>query len=125
MIFDTDVFIWVQRGNTKAASLMDKEKVKFLSVQSYMELLQGAKNRKQQDVTKSFLKEFGFKVLPLSENIGHRASVYIDSYSLSDGLKASDALIAATAAEENQTLCSSNRKHFKCIRDLKLKVFKP
>jgi len=125
MIFDTDVFIWVQRGNTKAASLMDKEKEKFLSVQSYMELLQGAKNRKQQDVTKSFLKEFGFKVLPLSENIGHRASVYIDSYSLSDGLKASDALIAATAAEENQILCSSNRKHFKCILDLKLKVFKP
>ena len=39
--------------------------------------------------------------------------------------RAFDALIAATAAENNMVLCSSNAKHLRPIRDLKLKVFRP
>lgn len=38
MIFDTDIFILVQRGNTKAADLMEKAGHRLLSVQTYMEL---------------------------------------------------------------------------------------
>ena len=76
MIFDTDVFIWIQRGNTKAAHLIESEEERLLSVQSYMELLQCAENRKQHEQTKSFLRDFGFGTLPLSENIGHRASTW-------------------------------------------------
>ncbi len=73
MLFDTDIFIWIQRGNVKAAQLIQKEDERLLSVQSYMELLQCAQNKKQHDYIKSFLKDFGFQVIPLSENIGHRA----------------------------------------------------
>lgn len=125
MIFDTDIFIWIQRGNLKAASLVEREEDRFVSVQTYLELLQGAENKQQHEYTKQFLKEFGFRTLPLSDNIGHRATVYIEAYSLSYGLRAGDALIAATAAENNMVLCSSNVKHFKPIKDLKLKVFHP
>ena len=125
MLFDTDIFIWTQRGNTKAARLIEKEDERLLSVQSYMELLQCAQNKKQHDYTKSFLKDFGFHVIPLSENIGHRAAIYIEEYSLSHGLRAGDAIIAATATEHNTMLCSSNAKHFKSIKELKLKSFKP
>ena len=39
ILFDTDVFIWVQRGNRKAAKLMEEEEERYLSVQTYMELL--------------------------------------------------------------------------------------
>jgi predicted nucleic acid-binding protein len=46
-------------------------------------------------------------------------------YTLSHGLRAGDAIIAATAAENNLTLVSSNTKHFKPIKELKLKIFKP
>jgi predicted nucleic acid-binding protein len=63
--------------------------------------------------------------LPLSQNVGHRATVYIEEYSLSRGLRAGDAIIAATAAESNLVLCSSNLKHFRPIKDLKLKAFRP
>jgi len=125
VIFDTDIFIWIQRGNLKAASLVEREEDRFVSVQTYLELLQGAENKQQHEYTKQFLKEFGFRTLPLSDNIGHRATVYIEAYSLSYGLRAGDALIAATAAENNMVLCSSNVKHFKPIKDLKLKVFHP
>jgi len=125
MIFDTDIFIWVQRGNLKAAKLIEKEAQRFLSLQTYLELLQGAKNKTQHANTLGFLKDFDFKVLPLTENIGHRAAVYIEEYAMSHGLRAGDAIIAATAVENNFPLCSSNTKHFKAVKELKLKPFSP
>jgi predicted nucleic acid-binding protein len=44
---------------------------------------------------------------------------------MSHGLRAGDALIAATAAENNLELVTSNAKHFKTIKELRIKVFKP
>ena len=125
MIFDTDIFIWVQRGSEKAARLMQRVENKFLSVQTYMELLQCAKNKTQHKYVKDFISSFGFMVLPLTENIGHRASIYIEEYTLSSGLRSGDAIIAATAVENNMTLVSSNARHFKVIKELELRVFKP
>lgn len=125
ILYDTDIFIWVQRGHTKAAGLMEGTAARFLSVQTYLELLQNAQNKKQHQQTKDFLKTFNFITLPLTENIGHRACVYIEEYALSTGLRAGDAIVAATAAENNLTLLTSNAKHFKSIKDLKLKIFRP
>lgn len=125
MIFDTDIFIWIQRGNVKAADLVDREYERLLSVQTYMELLQGTRDKGQHRLIIDFLMNFNFKTLPLSENIGHRAAIYIEEYSLSPGLRAGDAIIAATATEHGLTLCSSNTKHFKPIKELRLKVFIP
>ena len=125
MIFDTDIFIWVQRGNVAAARLVEGDGERCLSLQTYLELLQCAQNRQQHDYTKMFLKDFGFQVLPLTENIGHRAAIYIEEHSLSQGLRAGDAIVAATAAEHAMVLCTGNAKHFRGIRDLKTKIFKP
>ena len=124
MIFDTDIFIWIQRGNQTAARLVERDSERFLSVQTYMELLQGAENKQHHDYTKSFLKDFGFRILPLTENIGHRAAVYMEEYALSHGLRAGDAIIAATSTEHNIALCTSNAKHFKPIKDLKTHILK-
>lgn len=125
MIFDTDIFIWVQRGNKKAARLIDKSEERHLSIQSYMELLQGAKNKAHHNNVKDFISEFGFSVLPLSENIGHRALIYVEEYALPSNMRAGDAIIAATAVENNLTLVTSNAKHFKSVKELRLKMFKP
>jgi hypothetical protein len=125
MIFDTDILIWIQKGSEKAAALIDKSADRFLSILTYMELLQAAENKKQHRVIKDFLKDYGFRILPLTENIGHRASVYIEEYSLSSGLRAGDAIIAATATENNMILATGNGKHFKPIKDLTLKIFHP
>lgn len=125
MIFDTDVFIWVQRGNRKAASLIDGEAERFLSVQTLMELLQCAKNKEQQRTVKKFLADFGFTVLPFTENIGHRALVYIEEYGVSSGMRAGDAIVAATAIENGMMLATGNLKHFRPVKDLDLKIFRP
>ena len=125
MIFDTDIFIWIQRGNLKVAALVDASSDRYLSTQSYMELLQCARDKKEHQNTKRFLKEFAFEVLPFSANIGHRAAIYIEEYALSHGIRAGDAIIAATAVEHGLTLCTSNQKHFKRVRELTLKVLKP
>jgi len=125
MIFDTDIFIWVQRGNRKAARLIDRSQPRYLSIQSYMELLQGAENKTQHKNVKDFISDFGFSVLPLSENIGHRALIYVEEYALSSNMRSGDAVIAATAVENNLPLVSGNAKHFKAVKDLQLQVFKP
>jgi len=124
MIFDTDVLIWIQRGNEKASNLVDKTIQRFISIQTYMELLQCAKNKNQHKFIKNFLTEFNFAILPITENIGHRASIYIEEYSLSSGLRAGDAIIAATAVENNMMMVSGNAKHFRQIKDLQFKIFK-
>lgn len=124
VIFDTDIFIWVQRGNGEAARLIEAETERFISLQTYLELMQGAANRQQHAYTKSFLKDFGFRTLPLTENIGHRSAIYIEEYALASGLRAGDAIVAATAVENGLELCTSNSKHFKSIKDLKLHIFK-
>ena len=124
-MYDTDILIWVQRGNEKAARLIDKDPDKYLSIYSCMELLQGARNRTHHNYVKDFVHELGFSVLPLAENTGHRALIYVEEYALSSNMRAGDALIAATAVENNLTLVSSNVKHFKVVKELQLKGFNP
>ena len=125
MIFDTDIFIWVERGSKKAVKLMEQTEERFLSIQTYMELLQCAQNKTQHRHVKDFIRSFGFIVLPFTENIGHRASIYVEEYTLSSSIRSGDAIIAATAVENNMSLSSSNVKHFKMIKELRLKAFKP
>ena len=125
MIFDTDVLSWIQRGSEKAVRVVDRTIDRYISIVTYMKLLQATNNKKQHDYISDFLREFGFHTLPLTESIGHRAAVYVEEYSLSHGIRAIDAIIAATATENHLPLCSGNAKHFKAIQELKLKIFQP
>lgn len=125
MIFDTEIFIWVQRGNSKAAALIDGAKDRYLSVQTYIELLQCATDKQQQRLVKRFISDFNFSVLPLTENIGHRALVYVEEYGLSSGMRAGDAINAATASENGMLLMTGNARHFKVVKELELKIFRP
>lgn len=125
MLFDTDILIWCQRNNEKAAKLITNSESRSISIQTYMELFQCARSKKEHRIMRDFLVDFNFSVLPFTENIGHRAAVYIEEYTLSNGLRSGDAIIAATAMENNLTLATGNLKHYKEIKDLQLKVFIP
>ena len=125
MIFDTDVLIWASRENSNASKIINKTEKLHVSIYTYMELLQKATDKRQLYGIKELLNKLSFVTLPLTENIGHRALIYLEEYTLSNGLDAGDAIIAATAMEYNLPLCSGNKKHFKIFKDLDFKPFNP
>jgi len=125
MLFDTDVLIWSLRGHVRAAKAIDKAVSREISVVNYMELLQGARDKREIGLLRSFLKDLGFHMHPLTENVGHRASVYMEEYAIKSGLCLADALIAATAVDHQTTLLSGNAKHYRAIAELDLKTFRP
>lgn len=87
-----------------------------------MELLQGARDKQEVAHIRRLL--LSFEVIPLSEEIGYRGSVYMEQYALRVAMTPIDALIAATAADRHLTLCTGNAKHFRPIPDLDVKVFR-
>jgi len=82
-------------------------------------------NKTQHKIIKNYLSDFDFKTLPPTENIGHRALIYVEEYSLSSNMRAGDAIITATAIENNLALLTSNHKHFNSVKELSVNVFKP
>lgn len=124
MIFDTDVLIWAFRKNKNAEKLLFETDNISISAISYMELLQGVFDKQELKKIIKFLKAFDIKILDITPEITHRAMQYVEDYALSDSMQLADALIAATAVETDETLCTANGKHYKCVPDLALSVFK-
>lgn len=124
MIFDSDVLIWAFRDNQKANQLLLETESICISAVSYMELMQGVLNKQELLQIKKFLKAFEVQILDITPEITHRAMEYVENYALSDSMELADALIAATTVENEETLCTANGKHYKCIPDLKLSMFR-
>ena len=125
MIFDTDVMIWYMRGNDKAFKAIDESDRRTISIMTYMELIQGARDKKDQSAIRETLSEFSFQTLPITENIAHRAAIYMEEHCMKVSLCPADAIIAATAVEMDISLCTANNKHFKVIEELDIKLFRP
>lgn len=123
MIFDTDVLIWALRGNGKAADAIDGAPLRQLSIVSCMELLQGARDKREMAAIRRFLLDF--VTIPLSAEIGYRARLYMEEHSLRSRLGVSNALIAATAVEMRDSLCTANAKHYRILADLEIEAFRP
>ncbi|NRA28425.1 MAG: type II toxin-antitoxin system VapC family toxin [Opitutales bacterium] len=124
MIFDTDILIWFLRGNTEAASIIKDTPKRSISAVTLMELHQGARDKREQRTIGKFFRDQSFKLLPLTENISHRACIYVEEYCLKANMQMADAHIAATAVEEREVLFTANSKHYKSITELELKVFR-
>ena len=113
MIFDTDVMIWAFRGNAKALDAIDAATERAISAVTYMELLQGVRNKREMIFMKRFLSTLGFSVLPVTTNISSRAVAIMEATTLKSDLGVCDAFIFATALDTGDTLLSGNAKHFK------------
>lgn len=125
MLFDTDVLIWILRGSLRAAACIEKSEDRAVAVLTLMELLQGARDKRDVQLIRDFLGEFGFRTVPLTENIGHRAVIYMEQHGLRSGLRMADALIAATAVENGLPLVTGNARHYRMIAGLDVVSFKP
>ena len=125
MIFDSDVMIWAFRGNRKALRSIDEADVRSISSVTYMELLQGVRNKVEMREMKRFLSKLSFSTLPITANVSNRAVAILEETALKSDLGVCDALIFATACETGETLLSGNKKHFKEVALLNAVEFRP
>ncbi|MHC5053356.1 MAG: PIN domain-containing protein [Planctomycetota bacterium] len=125
MVFDTDVLIWMQRGDPRAIRAIDSADSAKLSAATFMELVEGVRDRAELRTVRQTMAQFDLTVLPLSEDIGRRATMYLEEFRLAHGLDLVDAVVAATAVENAETLCTANVKHYRAIPDLTVKAFRP
>lgn len=96
-----------------------------MSIVTYMELVQGMRNKEELRLLRKALILWGISPLMIDERISQRAAYYVEEYFLSHALRLADALIAATAVERSLPLATANLKHYQVISDLKLVVFQP
>jgi len=123
MLVDTDVLIWVSRGNKKAIEYLDHIEQIFISDVTYMELIQGAKNKYEANSIDKTLKNMNVRRLPIKQSISDIAVSLVRIYFHSHSMQLADALIAATAMHHNIELTSGNAKHFKAIEGLVIHKF--
>jgi predicted nucleic acid-binding protein len=120
-LIDSNVLIDVSRGNAAAIKYVDSLPEPWaLSQVTAMELIVGARNKRELATIDSFLAQY--PVVPLSDSIGARAYELLKTYAKSHGLHVFDSLVAATAIEKAHTLVTLNRKHYQMIEGLLLEV---
>ena len=124
-LFDTDLLIWYLRGNQNAYSLIHSVGEFAISAVTYMELVQGMRNKDELRALKRTLKQWKVKTIYINEEISAQALFYVEEYFLSHSMQLADALIGATAATHGMTLYTANDKHYKIIRELDIFVFRP
>lgn len=123
MLVDTDVLIWHLRGYAQATRRLDELGALTLSAVSYLEVLQGMRNKAELAAVKKMLERRSATLLPLSEAITQRAIALMESITLSHGLQMGDALIAATALDHGLPVLTANVKHFSAVEGLKVAAF--
>jgi predicted nucleic acid-binding protein len=125
MIIDTDVLIWYFNGNKNALNVIKRYTPFGISVITYMELIQGMRNKNELQMLKKYLNKWNVRILQINENISARAMFLVENYYLSNSLELGDAIIGVTARENQETLLTANYKHYKIIQDLKIETFRP
>lgn len=124
-LVDTDVLIWNLRGNERAADRLDAARAFYLSAVSYMELVQGVRDKSELRVLRQALHYWSASILHINDGISSRASFLMEEHSLGDGMQLADALIAATALEYGLELLTANDKHYGPVEGLEVSVFRP
>jgi len=125
MIIDTDVLIWYMKGNEKAYKAIEMADSFFISVVTYMELVQIMRNKKELNSLRRSIHSWDAKVLYISEAISSKAMFYIEQHFLSHSLQLADALIGATALTYGLPILTGNDKHYRTVKDIQITKFRP
>lgn len=123
MLVDTDVLIWHLRGYPQATRRLDQLVSFTLSAVSYLEVLQGMRNKAEMVAVKKMLERRQATLLPITEAVTQRSIELMESLTLSHGLQMGDALIAATALEHRLPVLTGNVKHFGAVLGLVIEGF--
>lgn len=120
MLVDTDVMVDVLRRYPAALdwlASLGSEPIGLPGLAA-MELLQGCRNRAEEQRAESLLRQFPL-YWPDRDDCA-RAFDDFSAYRLSHGLGLLDSLIAETAIGVNQELATFNTKHYNVVRSLRV-----
>ena len=124
-LIDTDILIWYLKGNQNAYNLIHSLDNFAISVVTYMELVQGMRNKRELQNLKKTLKQWSVKIIYVDTQISAQAMFFVEEYFLSHSMQLADALIGATCTTHALTLHTANDKHYKVIKGLDISVFRP
>jgi len=124
MVIDTDVLIWYMKGNEKAYKVIENSKNFFISVITYMELVQGMRNKNELNNLRRALHVWNSKILYISEEISVKAMFFVEQHYLSHSIQLADALIGATAISYGLPILTGNDKHYKILKEVRIKKFR-
>jgi predicted nucleic acid-binding protein len=125
MLVDTDVLVWYMRGNEKARRAIVNLNSFSISVVTYMELVQGLRNKEELNVLRNSLKGWKAEIIYINEEISTKAMFLVEQYYLSHSIQLADALVGATSVIYGQPLLTANTKHYNMIKNIILKKFRP
>jgi predicted nucleic acid-binding protein len=124
-IVDSDVLIWALRGNARAITALQTNVDWCISAVSYMEVVQGCRNKAELTAMQRAFKVASSDVLPITATINDLGCALVEKYALSHNLTLADALIAATALTHTLPILTGNGKHFSVVEGLNVKIFRP
>ena len=125
MLIDTDVLIWYIKGNARAYQAIEQYNSFFISVVTYMELVQGMRNKQELNTLRKAMYSWDAKILYISEEISAKAMFYIEQHFLGHSIQLADAHIAATAAAHGLPILTTNNKHFAAMKNIEVRKFSP
>ncbi|HFC29989.1 MAG TPA: type II toxin-antitoxin system VapC family toxin [Oceanospirillales bacterium] len=124
ILVDTDVLIWYLRGNEKAYKTIENLESFSISVVTYMELVQGMRNKKELNSLRQSLHAWNCKILYITEEISAKAMFAVEQHFLSHSMQLADALIGSTAIAHGLPLLTGNDKHYKIMKGIQIKRFR-
>ncbi len=118
ILLDTDVLVDFFRGHSKAVGFVNAHSDRIiLSSIVVAELYAGVKGDAEQTVLEDFVSLF--RVVPVDAAIAKTGGLYKRDYGKSHGVGLADAILAATATDENAKLKTLNTKHYPMLKGLR------
>ena len=114
IVIDTDVLIWLLRGNEKVKEMFKKaieetEGLLYITPIQIVEILAGMRE-KEREKTQKLLDSFS--VIEIDKEIGKLAGEFVKRYGKSHSVKLADALIGAATIVRGMKLWTFNKKHY-------------
>lgn len=114
VIIDSDILIWVLRGNPQITEKFNKtvsetEGNIFITPVQIAEIYAGVLP-KEKAMVESFMSSLG--VIAIDEKIGRQAGDFINKYGKSHSVTLADALVASASSISGYGMWTRNKKHY-------------
>jgi predicted nucleic acid-binding protein len=117
LLIDTDVLIAYLRERSESVTYLESlTQPLAISAITVAELYAGVRDGVERVTVDSFISSF--QVRPIDQEIAARAGIIRRDFGKSHGTGLADAIIAATAEDQQANLVTLNKKHFPMLKEV-------